>query len=110
MAKRWYLYMLQCNDGSIYTGVTTDVGRRLQEHNNAKGSKYVGSRLPVKLMMWWKFIATRSEILKVEIKIKSIKRGGKIHLIMRPKTIEEIIKLNNFDVELIECKAPDEFS
>lgn len=89
MVKRWYLYMLQCNDGSIYTGVTTDVDRRLQEHNNAKGSKYVGSRLPVKLVMWWSFIATRSEILKVELKVKLIKRGGKINLITRPETIRK---------------------
>lgn len=50
MATKAYLYVLQCADGSLYTGYTTDVQRRLQVHNAGKGAKYTRARLPVQLL------------------------------------------------------------
>ena len=45
----WYVYMLRCGDGSLYTGSTTDVARRLREHQNGTGAKYTRTRPPVTL-------------------------------------------------------------
>ena len=51
MVKKWFLYILRCNDGTLYTGVTTDISRRLNEHNTSKrGSKYTRTRRPVELV------------------------------------------------------------
>ncbi|MBI2029254.1 GIY-YIG nuclease family protein [Candidatus Gottesmanbacteria bacterium] len=46
----WYLYILRCSDNSLYTGITNDFGKRIGMHRLGKGSKYVRSRLPVKLV------------------------------------------------------------
>ncbi|MBQ8918081.1 MAG: GIY-YIG nuclease family protein, partial [Oscillospiraceae bacterium] len=43
----YYVYMLRCGDGSLYTGIATDVDRRVKEHNSGRGAKYTRSRLPV---------------------------------------------------------------
>jgi putative endonuclease len=56
MVKKWFLYVLRCSDGTLYTGVTTDVSRRLNEHNASKrGSRYTRSRRPVELVYWVDF-------------------------------------------------------
>ena len=47
----WYVYMLRCGDGSLYTGSTTDVARRLREHQNGTGAKYTRARPPVSLAL-----------------------------------------------------------
>jgi putative endonuclease len=55
----WYVYLLRCKDGSIYTGIAKDVERRLHEHNNStKGAKYTRCRRPVKLV-YYKTVADR---------------------------------------------------
>ncbi|SDB27685.1 putative endonuclease [Streptococcus henryi] len=48
--KKAYMYVLECADGSLYTGYTTDLDRRLKTHNAGKGAKYTRNRLPVKLL------------------------------------------------------------
>lgn len=48
--SEWSVYMLRCADGSLYTGITTDIERRVSEHNSGKGSKYTRARLPVELV------------------------------------------------------------
>ena len=48
--KRWFVYVLECSDGSLYTGATTDVVERLATHQDGKGAKYTRGRLPVKLL------------------------------------------------------------
>jgi len=56
MVKEWFLYVLRCSDGTLYTGVTTDVSRRLNEHNTSKrGSRYTRARRPVELVYWVDF-------------------------------------------------------
>ncbi len=77
--KQWYVYLLKCSDNSYYTGITTDLQRRLTEHNNSKkGSKYTRSRRPVVLLCAF-IVENRSVASKEEIKIKKMKRQDKIN-------------------------------
>ena len=71
--------MLQCDDKTIYTGITTDPERRLEEHKNKKGSHYTSSRGADKMIHIEEY-ATRSEALKREAAIKSWNRGKKLAL------------------------------
>ncbi len=79
----YYVYILLCCDNSLYTGYTTNLDHRVKDHNEGKGSKYVRSKLPAKLIYSEEF-KTKSEALKREIQIKGWSRGKKI----------EILKLN----------------
>ena len=72
MVAEWSVYQLECSDKSIYTGICKgDLNRRMQEHANGKGSKYVRSRLPFELK-WSKSGFTASEALKEEYRIKQL--------------------------------------
>ena len=76
------LYILKCSDGTYYTGITTDIERRISEHNGhaPKGAKYTSARRPVELVYRTVF-STRSEALKEEIRIKKLTRAEKQTLI-----------------------------
>ena len=50
MDKNWYLYILRCGDGTLYTGITTDVEKRLEQHRTGKGAKYTRGRQPLELV------------------------------------------------------------
>ena len=76
----WFTYILECEDKSLYTGVTTDVKRRFLEHKSGKGGNYTRSHGAIKIVYTEKH-ATRSEALKRELKIKGLVRGGKEALI-----------------------------
>jgi len=76
----YHVYILRCADGSLYTGITKDVTRRLNEHNSKRGSAYVRSRLPAKLV-YKEPCKTKSEALKREAEIKSWPRERKLNLI-----------------------------
>jgi putative endonuclease len=77
----YYLYILQCADKTLYTGITTDLRRRVAEHNEKKlGAKYTSSRQPVKLTYSKKF-KNRSAASKEEARIKKLKRSEKLALI-----------------------------
>ena len=80
LGDRWKVYILKCVDGSLYTGITTDLVRRLGEHNKGKGAKYTRSRLPVELLYFKKF-PDRSSALREELRIKKLKRKEKLYLI-----------------------------
>jgi|TARA_R100000482_G_C5124967_1_gene148128 putative endonuclease len=72
MVAEWSVYQLECSDRSIYTGICKgDINRRMREHQDGKGSKYVRSRLPFELK-WSKSGFTASEALKEEYRIKSL--------------------------------------
>ncbi len=73
---RWYLYLLLCRDGSLYTGITTNVQRRLLEHNKGIASRYTRSRLPVKLI-YQEQCPDKSSALKREYAIKKLSRKEK---------------------------------
>jgi putative endonuclease len=76
----WHLYLLECNDGSIYTGVTTDPARRLAQHNSGKGAKYTRSRGPCKMVACWA-VGDRSRALRLEIRVKRLRRVEKLALV-----------------------------
>ena len=78
----FYVYLLECRDGSFYCGYTTDVQKRLLTHNSGKGAKYTKSRLPVKLV-YSEECETKSDALKREAAIKKLKRYQKLELIKR---------------------------
>ena len=75
-----YTYIERCKDGSLYTGWTNDIERRLEMHNQGKGAKYTRGRRPVKLIYLEKF-STREEAMKREAAIKKLKRKEKLLLI-----------------------------
>lgn len=84
-SKVFYVYIVECADGSLYTGYTTDVSRRINEHNYSikRGAKYTRSRRPVKLVHTEEYL-TISEALKREHQIKKMKRKDKEKLIDKP--------------------------
>lgn len=78
----YYVYLLECSDSSYYCGITTDIQRRIIEHNTSKkGAKYTRSRRPVKLI-WSKIVQNRSEATKLEIQIKKLSKKEKIALVL----------------------------
>lgn len=72
-----YIYILLCNNGSLYTGYTRNVHRRVEEHNLGKGAKYTKAHRPVKLL-YAKEMPSRSEGLQLEARLKKQTRKGKI--------------------------------
>lgn len=76
----WYLYILRCGDGSLYTGITTDVPRRLEVHRQGKGAKYTRGRAPLTLC-YQEECGTHSEALKRELAVKALTRTEKETLI-----------------------------
>ena len=78
----WYVYIIKCSDGSLYTGVTIDINRRIGEHNAKKASNYTRVRTPVKLVHKENH-PNRSSALKREAEIKSWPRNKKLALIKK---------------------------
>ncbi len=76
----WVVYVLRCRTGHLYTGCTTDIGRRLDQHNSGKASRFTRSRLPVTLV-YKEEARGRSEALKRERAIKSMKLADKLRLV-----------------------------
>ncbi|ACV62913.1 Excinuclease ABC C subunit domain protein [Desulfofarcimen acetoxidans DSM 771] len=76
----YYVYILQCRDGSLYTGITDNPERRFNQHRQGSGSKYVRSRLPVK-PVYILTCSNKSQALKMEIYIKKLSRQKKVELI-----------------------------
>ncbi len=77
-----YCYIVQCSDGTYYTGWTTDPERRISQHNKGKGAKYTSTRRPVKLV-YLEPQPNRVAAMKRELEIKKMKRGKKMELVER---------------------------
>ncbi len=75
-AAAWLLYVLKCSDNSLYTGITTDVSRRVRQHNEGTASRYTRSRLPAKLVHQER-CRGRSSALKKEYAMKRLSRKEK---------------------------------
>jgi len=75
-AAAWQLYVLKCRDNTLYTGITIDVSRRVQQHNSGSASRYTRSRLPVKLI-FSEPCRSRSQALKKEFAMKRLSRKKK---------------------------------
>lgn len=80
MTNMWFIYILECSDKTLYTGITTDVERRTLEHNiSSKGAKYTRVRRPVRLV-YSESTANRSTASKRENEIKKLSRSSKLAL------------------------------
>ncbi|WP_336024193.1 GIY-YIG nuclease family protein [Halobellus salinisoli] len=75
-----YVYVLECADGSLYTGYTTDVDRRVAEHDAGEGAKYTRGRTPVELVHVESF-GSQSAAMSREHEIKQFSRGEKVRLV-----------------------------
>ena len=80
MANTWKLYILRCGDGTLYTGITTDVEKRFAAHSTGKGAKYTRGRGPLELV-YSECCADHSAALKREMEIKALARDEKLKLI-----------------------------
>jgi len=76
-ARDWFLYALRCADDTLYTGVTTDVRRRVREHNSGRGARYTSGRRPVRLIGVWRF-ANQSAAQKAEARFRKLSRTEKL--------------------------------
>ena len=85
MEQPYYVYILHCADGTLYTGVTNDVAHRLKMHNAGKGAKYTRGRAPVTLV-YQELCINRAEALRRELAVKRLPRGEKEKLIGSAQT------------------------
>ena len=84
-ASDWFLYILKCRDNTFYTGITTDLDRRLEQHNNGTASRCTRSRLPV-VRVYHEACADRSEALKRECAVKKLTREEKDLMVKKSRT------------------------
>lgn len=82
MSSNWYVYFVRCSDNSLYTGITTDLQRRIYEHNhsNKLSAKYTRVRRPVELVYWEQQL-DRKTASQREYKLKQLKKSAKENLI-----------------------------
>jgi len=84
LKKKWFVYIVECCDKTLYTGITIELKRRLEEHNSSdkKGARYTRTRRPVKLVYYEK-ADSRGDAMKREKAIKKMEKSAKIRLIKR---------------------------
>ena len=80
MSEAWYVYLLRCADGTLYTGITNDVGRRVDAHNQGRGARYTRGRLPVELV-YREAAGSRAAATRREAAVKRLSRAAKLRLI-----------------------------
>ena len=84
----WFIYIVRCSDQSLYTGITTDLSRRVKEHNEKKhGAKYTRLRRPVQLV-WFQECDNRSEASQKEYAVKKLDKKKKEELVFLQKRFE----------------------
>lgn len=82
-----YTYILECKDGSLYTGWTNHLEKRVSDHNQGKGAKYTKGKRPVELIYFETFM-TKEEAMKRECAIKKMSRRQKLELVEKKKNTE----------------------
>ncbi len=85
----FYTYVLECSNGSLYTGWTNDLEHRIDTHNTGKGAKYTRANRPVRLLASWCF-ESKTEAMQLEWKIKHLNRAAKLKLVHEPSSINEV--------------------
>ena len=99
MEETAYTYMVECSDGSLYTGWTNQLEKRMRSHNQGKGAKYTKSRLPVRLV-YYEVFDRKQEAMKREYALKQLTRKDKLRLIadmpenVRQECVRIMRKLN----------------
>lgn len=93
----WYLYMVRCRDGTLYTGIATDVARRLEEHEGrgSKGAKYLRGRGPLSLVFKVK-VGDKGLALRLECKVKRLSKYRKEELISDERIINDLMSDESF--------------
>lgn len=86
MEKQWVLYILECRDGTFYTGITDQLEKRLKAHNTGKGAKYTRGRGPV-ILRYREPCADHSAALRREIEVKRLSRKQKMELLVNCEQI-----------------------
>ena len=84
-----YVYILRCNDDSLYTGWTNNLEKRIKAHSNGKGAKYTKARLPVELVYFEEY-ENKIEAMRREYAIKQLKRKEKLMLIKKCSKVDEV--------------------
>lgn len=92
MAK-WWIYIVRCRDGSLYTGIATDVRRRIAEHAGAggRGAKYLRGKGPLRLVLSRR-LGARGLALRVEHRIKRLRKAQKEALLLRPSQVDRLLE------------------
>jgi len=75
-ARQWFLYLIRCYDGALYTGITTDVERRLAEHQAGKGAKYLRGKAPLTLVFQQR-AGEHGAALQAEARVKKLSKADK---------------------------------
>jgi putative endonuclease len=86
----WYVYLLRCRNGELYTGIATDVSRRVAKHREGNGAKYLRGKTPLRLV-FKKAIGRKSLALKIESSIKKLSKARKESLIRDDHLIELLV-------------------
>lgn len=89
--KTWYLYLLRCSDGTIYTGISNNVEKRLAAHRSGRGARYLRGRAPLALARKVR-VGSRSDALKVERQVKRMSPARKEKLIAGKIRLKDLIK------------------
>jgi len=89
---RWYVYMIRCGRGTLYTGITTDVNRRFAEHQTAgpRAARYLKGRGPLRLVFTVD-AGDRAAALRLERRIKRLTKTGKEALIQNPESLRRVV-------------------
>jgi putative endonuclease len=87
--KTWYLYLIRCGDGTLYTGISNDVARRLAEHRSGKGARYLRGRGPLALARKIR-IGDRSSATRIEARVKKFSRTKKEDLIQGKTKVRDL--------------------
>ena len=98
----YYVYMLRCIDNSLYTGTTNDVNKRYEKHLLGTGAKYTRAHKPVSIELIIECVS-KSEALKLERKIKSLRKSQKEQLILKDTKV-----INNLDIHIQNIKKSNE--
>lgn len=75
--NEWSVYLIECEDGSFYTGITNNVEKRFEAHCKGKGAKYTKAHKPIRLV-WSKIVGTKGDALRAEHNVRKLKRSEKI--------------------------------
>jgi putative endonuclease len=83
--ESWFVYLLECRDGSLYCGIAKDVIKRLEMHESGKGARFTRGRRPLKLVWQTEDPISHGAALKLERRIKSMPRKEKLALVEKPE-------------------------
>ncbi|MGF6600129.1 putative endonuclease [Paraburkholderia sp. GAS448] len=105
-AMPWFLYLIECEDDSVYTGIATDVQARFDKHVNGTGARYTRSRKPRQLLAWFE-LADRSSASRAEYWVKRLPPVEKRALAAGVRSLESVLPAPPADEEEEEESEPD---